>query len=432
VSETPAEAQQWRLGYYQARPIQSTKRYRVMIAGRRFGKTRSAIVRMLLKAVNKPGSWIWYVAPTYRMAQEITWEPLKGLVPRAYLKGKPNESLLTLRFRNGSTIALKGSDNPDSLRGPGLDLVLLDEFADIKPITWTEVLFAALSDKQGEADFYGTPKGFNWGYDLFQQGQDPLNFPDWQSWQFTTLHGGRVTPDEVRLAKATLDARTFRQEYKASFEALKGQVYDAFSREQWPYGNRRDDIVDFGATLHVGMDFNVNPMCYVVVQSVQGRPEVLDAVQRMTSNTEEIAKELKERYPDRHIIVHPDPSGKARSTSAPMGQTDFSILQSYGFEVRAPNSAPLVVDRINNTQSNLQSGNGDRRATFHPRTLATLGRALEGLTYKEGTSQPDKTQGLDHITDALGYVLWSEFNLLAAFDLVQPGSGPMHSPYTGE
>ena len=148
---------------------------------------------------------------------------------------------------------------------------------------------------------------------------------------------------------------------------------------------------------------------------------VLDALEVPSSNTEEVAAEYRARFPGRRIIVCPDPSGRARKSSAPVGQTDFTILERAGFEVRAPNAAPPVVDRVNNVQAMLCSADGRRRVKVHPRAH-TLIRSLDGLTYKEGTSQPDKTLGLDHLPDALGYLLWQEFNVLARRNVPVVGS----------
>lgn len=420
---------EFRLGHYQGLPLLSLARFRVTIAGRRFGKTHKSRIRLFQKAVNLARSWSWYIAPTYRMAKDIMWEPLKECFPKAYLRGKPNESELSLRLRNGSLIQLKGADNPDSLRGPGLDLAVFDEFATIKPAAW-DVLRPALSDKMGEADFNGSPAGYNWAYDLWTLGQ-PGGSANWESWQFTTLQGGRVPASEIEEARQQLDPRTFRQEYLASFETLKGRVYDQFDRREWPHGNIRSDIEDYGGTLYVGMDFNVNPMSAVVVQKVQGRPEILTAFEIETSNTQEMADALRARYPERRLVICPDASGARRSTNAPVGQTDFTLLRNAGFDVRAADANPAVKDRINNVQSNLCNAAGDRRCTAHPSILPLLGKALEGLTYKDGTNLPDKSSGLDHICDALGYVLWTEFNVLAELKLVAPESGTLYSPYGG-
>ena len=190
-----------------------------------------------------------------------------------------------------------------------------------------------------------------------------------------------------------------------------GRVYSSFSGKPHPEGNVDEAVADTGAELLVGMDFNVNPMSLVIAVRAGDECHVLDAWQVKSSNTEEVAAELRSRYPTRRIVVCPDPSGKARKSSAPAGQTDFTILERAGFEVRAPNAAPLVVDRVNNAQAMYIGTDGRRRVRIHPRAQALL-TALGHLTYKEGTNQPDKSKGYDHICDAADYLYWSEFNVL--------------------
>jgi hypothetical protein len=189
-----------------------------------------------------------------------------------------------------------------------------------------------------------------------------------------------------------------------------GRVYSNFKNRPYPDGNIDESIVDTGAELLVGMDFNVNPMSCVVAVRAADECHVLASIEVPTSNTEEMAAELKRRYPGRTIIVCPDPSGKARKTSAPVGQTDFTILERAGFTVRAPNAAPLIVDRINNSQE-LYASEDRRRIRIHPDADALI-TALSNLTYKEGTSAPDKKSGYDHLPDAFDYLLWQEFNVL--------------------
>jgi hypothetical protein len=192
-----------------------------------------------------------------------------------------------------------------------------------------------------------------------------------------------------------------------------GRVYSSFTNRPYPVGNVDESVEDTKAEILVGMDFNVNPMSAVIAVRAGDECLILNAIEIQTSNTEEMARELKTRYPNRRIVVCPDPAGKQRKTSAPVGQTDFTILERAGFEVRAPNAAPLVVDRINNAQKMyFDPETGRRRVRIHPRAKA-LTTALSSLTYKEGTSQPDKKSGFDHLCDATDYLLWSEFNVLA-------------------
>ena len=194
-----------------------------------------------------------------------------------------------------------------------------------------------------------------------------------------------------------------------------GRVYSSFRNKPYPAGNIDESVQDTGAELLVGMDFNVNPMSAVVAVRVADECHVLDSLSIMSSNTEEVAQELLRRYPKRRIVVCPDPSGKARKTSAPVGQTDFTILERAGFEVRAPNQAPLVVDRENNANQ-MHEYAGRRRVRIHPRAQ-TLITALSNLVFKKDTSVRDKKSGFDHPCDALDYLLWQEFNILPAHSL---------------
>jgi hypothetical protein len=202
--------------------VADTRRFKVVIAGRRFGKTHLAI-RQLCFYGRIPDQEIWYVAPTYRQAKMITWKKLKKkLVDQRWVK-KANESELSILLKNGTTISLKGADNYDSLRGIGLDYLILDEFADIDPEAWYETLRPTLSDKGGHALFIGTPKGMNWAKDLYDLANE---FPDeWVSYQFTTLDGGNVPEKEILAAKRELDEKTFRQEYMATFETFSGRFF---------------------------------------------------------------------------------------------------------------------------------------------------------------------------------------------------------------
>ena len=154
-------------------------RFRVLITGRRFGKTHLAMYELLRFASRKPNSKIFYVAPTYRMAKEIMWKQLKKKVTEHRWIKYANETELSLTLRNGSQISLKGADkSPDNLRGVGLDFLLLDEYADIPFEAWSEVLRPTISDRHvtGNVLFVGTPRGYgNWSYEIYQKGLGSLS-----------------------------------------------------------------------------------------------------------------------------------------------------------------------------------------------------------------------------------------------------------------
>lgn len=371
-------------------------RFKVAICGRRFGKTALAI-REICKAARIPDREIYYVSPSYRMSKTIVWRKLKNKLQDLRWVSKINESELTLHLKNGTLISLKGADNYDSLRGIGLDYLVMDEFADIDPEAFFEVLRPALSDKQGRALFLGTPKGMNWAYELYQMYlEDPVN---WASFQYTTLDGGNVPIEEIESARRDLDEKTFRQEYMATFETFSGRIYYAFERalNVRKYEGTSPDVI------YVGLDFNVDPMSAVIATRIGDTLHIIDEVRMFSSNTQEMVNELKQRYPKAKIWCYPDPAGSQRKTSAG-GTTDISILSNAGFVVKAPRVHTPVRDRINAVNSRLCDSTGIRRLYVDPKAKYTI-EGLERQTYKEGTSQPDKDSGYDHQMDALGYMV---------------------------
>jgi hypothetical protein len=272
----------------------------------------------------------------------------------------------------------------------------MDEFADIASEAWYEVLRATLSDRKGGAMFTGTPRGYgNWAYDLYCKGGVDK---DWESFQFTTLDGGQVDDEEVESAKSDLDERTFRQEYLATFETYAGSIYYNFERE-----DNVKVLKDNNTTLHIGMDFNIDPMSAAVFQIENNVINFIDEIIIYSSNTEELVKEIESRYPERKIIVYPDPACRQRKTSAG-GRTDLTILQNAGLTVRVKNAHPQIRDRINAVNSRLKNTNEQRMMFIDPKCKNII-RGLERHLYKEGTTQPDKDSGFDHMNDAIGYAV---------------------------
>lgn len=385
-------------------------RFKTVVAGRRFGKTFLSVNMILKEAVTGVNKNCWYVAPTYGSAKEIAWDMLIHTIPPEYVS-KTNESSLTLRLINGSVISLKGAEKPNNLRGRALDFCVLDEFADMRPEAWYEVIRPSLSDRQGNAVFIGTPKGRNHFYDLWAKGIDGAN--NWSSFQYTTIQGENVPAEEIEAARADLDERTFKQEYEAEFVTYQGLIYYGFSRE--------DSVLDIGddnGTLNVGMDFNLDPMSAVICLRKGGKLYAIDEIVMYGSNTDEMVAEIKNRYPNRNIIIYPDPASRQRKTSAG-GRTDLSILQNAGFSVKAKNSHALVRDRINAVNSRLLSGDGKRHLYISPKCKQTI-KSLERQTYKEGTSIPNKDDGFDHMNDALGYLIEYIFPVRTEYATPQP------------
>jgi hypothetical protein len=381
----------------QATVANDENRFKVLVTGRRFGKTHLCIRELCKHAAKKPGSINWYVSPSYRMSKQITWIQLVNkLSDLRWIKSK-NEAELTCILKNGSIIALKGADNWDSLRGVGLDFVVVDEFQDVPRQAWTEVIRPTLSDKQGKALFCGTPKGVgSWSHKLYTQA---IHEPDWNAWQFTTIQGGNVPQTEIDAAKRDLDDKTFAQEYLATFNTYSGVVYYNFDYKGTvkPIENKEVGVI------HIGQDFNLSPMSSVIAQVTRQGIHIFDEINLLGSNTEEVVEELKERYPHSKVVMYPDPASRQRKTSAG-GKTDFSILANAGFEMKARRNHTPIRDRVNSVNALLKNAAGERKLFVDPKCKHTLD-SLQRLTYKEGTSQIDKDSGLDHFADALGYLV---------------------------
>jgi hypothetical protein len=327
----------------------------------------------------------------------IAFKALKKKLVNLRWARKINETELSFELKNGSIIALKGADNYDSLRGIGLDYLVLDEFADIDQEAWYETLRPTLADREGGALFIGTPKGLNWAHDLFTA-QD--EYPDeWRSFSYTTIEGGNVKPEEVEAARRSLDIRTFRQEFEATFETFSGRIFYAFDRKY----NLRAYTDELPRDIHIGMDFNLDPMSAIVAIKLGNELQVIDEIKIFGSNTDELVAEITTRFPDRRIICYPDPAGAARKTSAG-GRTDHTILRNAGFTVLAPSRHNPVRDGINAVNAKLRSSSGITSLYIDPKCKYSI-ECLEKQTYKEGTSIPDKDSGFDHMNDALRYMV---------------------------
>jgi hypothetical protein len=201
---------------------ESKARFRILAAGRRFGKTQSACYESVHCAIIQPGAVVWIVAPVFGQAM-ISWRMIRHFMPLSLVK----DFHLTEKYielTNTSTIWIKSGDNPDNLRGEGLDFLVIDEAAMIKEETWLEALRPSLSDKQGRAVMISTPKSQNWFYDLWTRGQDPL-YPDYESWKLPTSANPYILPEEIEEAKRTLPELVFRQEFLSEFLDDVGSVF---------------------------------------------------------------------------------------------------------------------------------------------------------------------------------------------------------------
>lgn len=195
----------------------SNARFKVLVAGRRWGKTRLGVWLCIAKAMQ--GKKTWWVAPTYSMANE-GWKEIRRLGIDYGVVVKEGEK--TIYTPTGGYVTVRTADNPDRLRGAGLDFIVLDECAYIKEETWKEVLRPTLTERQGGALFISTPKGYNWFARIFDEAE---NQNDWERWQKPTHTNPLVPLEELDIAKKEIGSYLYSQEYEAQFVEQTGGLF---------------------------------------------------------------------------------------------------------------------------------------------------------------------------------------------------------------
>lgn len=211
-------------------------RFKIVAAGRRTGKSRLAAWMLIVNALQADKGHVFYVAPTQGQARDIMWQTLLELAHPVVTNAHINN--LQIKLVNGATISLKGADRPETMRGVSLKFLVMDEYADMKPEVFEQILRPALADQKGAALFIGTPMGRNHFYDLYKYAELEDD-ESYTAWHFTSYDNELLDPDEIDLAKKSMSSYAFRQEFMASFEARGSEMF----KEEW---------VKFGETPEIG------------------------------------------------------------------------------------------------------------------------------------------------------------------------------------
>ena len=201
-------------------------RFKIVAAGRRTGKSRLAAWMLIVNALQADRGHVFYVAPTQGQARDIMWQTLLELGNPVISNSHINN--LQIKLVNGATISLKGADRPETMRGVSLKFLVLDEYADMKPDVFEQILRPALADQKGCAMFIGTPMGRNHFYDLYKYAELDDD-PTYKAWHFTSYDNPILDPDEINIAKRSMSSYAFRQEFMASFEARGSEMF----KEDW-------------------------------------------------------------------------------------------------------------------------------------------------------------------------------------------------------
>ena len=387
----------WKLDKKRKEVLLHPAKRKVLVAGRRFGKSYLSIIWMLTRKI-KENERRWLICPTYRQGRHTSWKVLRAIF-RNY-DAQLNESELLVRLPNGAEIAIKGAEQENNLRGAGLDMVCMEEYSYIKPHVWEEIIYPMLTTTNGDALFIGTPNGYDHLYDAYLKGQG--NDPEWKSWQYTTLDGGFVPEEEIKKAKSMMDERAFKTEFLASFETTGNRA--AYNFDRSIHVKKAEQI---SSNIFWSMDFNILGSVCLACEYTDGTVHFFDEIRLPNSNTQMMANEMKKVAP--YIPVYPDATGSARSTTS--NRSDHQILRDNGFRVISKKANPSVIDRLNALNRMLKDANGKVRMTIDPK-CTNLIKDLE-QTQRTNDGRIDKRdEKRSHFLDACSYYIAYKHSLI--------------------
>ena len=393
-------------------------RFKVVVTGRRWGKSVLGREMILKKAKEKPKSLNWIVAPTREMNKDIHWNALKERCKNLNWKIRINETNLSItRLVNSSQIILKTADNPDRLRGRGLDFVVLDEFRDMEKNIWQEILRPALSDKQGEALFISTPNGLDELHDLYLNGEQKID--GWKSWLYKTIDSPFVSFEEIENARRELDKVTFEQEYEASFNTGHSLPYYSYTQL-----NNCDYQLDKNLPVIITCDFNATqkPMSWVIGQRLIAASSDIThwthSVSLKNTNTLTMCSVIdedyfKKKYPVK-IIFYGDYAGTHHKSNSSF--SDWEIIENF-FRNKTQIEKRLkpclsIRDSIASTNAQLMTASNQQRQYINPSGCRSLINDFQKCQWKEnGKELKDNVPELGHACRAVDYYNYYEHNI---------------------
>lgn len=361
------------------------QRFSVWVCHRRFGKTTLALYCLIKDAMDnrQPRPRYAYVAPLYRQAKLIAWDLLKHLTHR--IPGtRINEAELRVDLAGHRRIQLFGADNPDALRGPYWDGVVFDEFAEMRPRVWTEVVRPALADRQGWGLFLSTPKGHNHFYDLYQEAPA---LEGWHTALCRAAETGIIPQAELDAARAVMSPEQYAQEFDCSFEsALIGAYYASYLETARDEQRITRVPHDPSVPVHTAWDLGISDATAIwFLQPVGRMLHVIDYLEASDHGLEWYAKVLREKpytY-GRHYFPH---DIKDRDFSSD-GRSRLALAESIGLK-------PAVVVPRGDVADGIQAVR-----TLFPRFMFDSEKCYEGLqalaAYRREWSETRK-DWLDH------------------------------------
>lgn len=339
-----------------------TQRWACTVAHRRFGKTVREINELVKSAITcpKPEPRFAYIAPYYSQAKAIAWDYLKRFA-RPVLSGKPMESELSVTLLNGARVRLFGADNPDAMRGLYLDGVVLDEYGDMRPTIWGEIIRPLLTDRQGWASFIGTPKGKNHFHAMAEHAKAS---DDWFYQEMRASETEIIPAAELEDARKQMTAEQYAQEFECAFDVpALGAIY---AKEMaLAHSDQRvcSVPVDGAALVHTAWDLGVgDDTCIWFWQTVGREVRLVDYYQANGQPITHYLAVLARKGYDygKHFVPH---DAQARERWSAVTMTQVAEAQGYRLHVlpredveQGINAARMMLGRCWFDQSKCQPG----------------------------------------------------------------------------
>lgn len=307
------------------------QRFSCVVAHRRAGKTVSSVCDLIDAALRctKPNPRFAYLAPYYAQAKDVAWGYLKQFT--APIPGVAiNESELRIDLPNGGRVRLYGADNYDRLRGIYLDGVVLDEYADMDPRAWTEVIRPALADRGGWASFIGTPKGRNAFWETYERARAS---EDWFDLRLKASETGLIAPAELEALKAEMSEDEYARELETSFDAAVEGAYYARLLTQAEADKRIGRVPhDPGVEVHAAWDLGIGDSTAIWLAQFVGREvRLVDYIENNGVGLDWYAKTLREKpYTYAPLILPHDAQARELGT----GKSRQEMLEGLGFRTR--------------------------------------------------------------------------------------------------
>jgi hypothetical protein len=409
-----------------------TCRYSVVRCARGWGKSYfagvsgiTACFELMQLPSTVPHKVVYIIAPTYDQVTDIYYPLINDELGMRAVALKSSRDEGRFIFPSNTELRLLSYEAVERMRGKGAYFVVWDEVSSCRRgmnprEAWQSVIQPTLvtrwspkraayygAPSPGRAVMISTPKGYNFFYELAHKEEQSS---DWKSYHYDFTTSPFLDAEEIEKIKHQIDPIEFASEYLASFEDSGNNVFYNFKRKL----HVNKDLEDFyppegsepGETVHICIDFNVGLQCSSMFAFRGGKFHWLDEM-KGHPDTETLAIAISTKYKGHKLIAYPDPTGRARKTSAPIGRTDFSILEAYGIRCVARPKSPPVVDSVQAVNRQLMTAAGEIGIQIHPRCEGLI-RSLERTKWVDrnpDTATIDKSEGVEHFSDGVRYAV---------------------------